>query len=264
MRTLFLLASLAASALTGCMTFSPLPASGTFFERTIDVGGVTHRYQVFAPARIHGADGKPAVIVFLHGSGERGDDNRRQATVGLGPYVRANADTFPGIVVFPQAPQGLEWNDVADVVFAQLDAAMEEFGGDPSRIVLTGMSMGGYGTWDYAMRAPMRFAALVPVCGGVVHPQRPSMSVSGLADAADPYAVVAGRLKDIPTWIFHGAKDDVVLPEYSRRMAAALRAVGAEVQYTEFPDANHNSWDPAYSDTPALWDWVFAQRRGQP
>jgi predicted peptidase len=249
--------------LAACSTFSPLPARGVFLEREITVDGTTHRYQVFAPARSAVA-GRPAVILFLHGSGERGRDNRKQADVGLGPYVRANAATFPGIVVFPQAPVDTEWNQLADVVFAQLDEAMREFGGDPDRVVLTGMSMGGYGVWDYAMRAPDRFAALVPVCGGLVHPRRPSMDVGGLAGAADPYKLVAQRLREVPVWIFHGARDDVVSPEYSRRMAAALQASGAEnARFTEFPEANHNSWDPAYSRTPALWDWVFSQNRTQ-
>src|SRR5690606_13971787 len=141
-----------------------------------------------------------------------------------------------------------EWNQFADIALAQLDAASREFGGDPDRTYLTGLSMGGYGTWDYALRDPQRFAALVPVCGGLVHPARPSMAVAGLADAADPYAVAAQRLRDVPTWIFHGAKDDAVPVEFSRRMDAALKTASArDARYTEFPDANHNSWDPAYA-----------------
>lgn len=259
---LLLMAGLAL-LLAACSTFSPLPARGVFLEREILVDGTTYRYQVFAPAR-SSVVGKPAVILFLHGSGERGNDNRKQAEVGLGPYVRANAETFPGIVVFPQAPADTEWNQLADVVFAQLEEAMQEFGGDPDRVVLTGLSMGGYGVWDYALRAPDRFAALVPVCGGLLHPKRPSMDVGGLAGLQDPYADVAQRLRHMPVWIFHGARDDVVSPEYSRRMAAALQASGAEnARFTEFPDANHNSWDPAYSRTPELWEWVFSQNRAQ-
>ncbi|TDK27404.1 phospholipase [Luteimonas aestuarii] len=254
-------------ALAGCSTLrtmiSPLPARGVFLEREIEVDGKAYRYQVFAPAR-GSVEGKPPMVVFLHGSGERGSENRKQAEVGLGPYVRAHADTFPAIVVFPQAPLHAEWNQLERVVFAQMDAAMEEFGGNPDRVVLTGMSMGGYGVWDYGMRAPDRFAALVPVCGGLVHPNRPSMDVRGLAGQADPYAFVAQRVRHVPTWIFHGALDDVVLPEYSRRMAEALQAAGAEnARFTEFPDANHNSWDAAYSRTPALWDWAFSQDRSQ-
>lgn len=249
----------------GCATLTPsaLPARGVFLEREVEVDGAVHRYQVFAPARASVAGAKPPVVLFLHGSGERGNDNRKQAQVGLGPYVREHADTFPAIVVFPQAPAEHEWNQVHAIVSAQLDQAIREFGGDDDRITLTGMSMGGYGVWDYAMREPRRYAALVPICGGLVHPRRASMNVGGLSGEADPYAAVARELKDVPTWIFHGARDDVVSPEYSRRMAAALREHGAEnARFTEFPDANHNSWDPAYAQTPELWDWVFSQKRG--
>lgn len=233
--------------------------TGAFVERSIEVGGATHRYQVFVPAR-H-ARGKAPVIVFLHGSGERGSDNQVQLKTGIGAYVRAHMADFPAIVVFPQAAEDTEWNQNAEMVFAQLDAATREFGGDRRRTYLTGLSMGGFGTWDLALRAPGRFAALVPVCGGLVAPGRPSMSVEGVAGDADPYAVVAARLKAVPSWIFHGAKDDVVPPDYSRRMHAALLAAGArDARYTEFPGANHNSWDPAYLETPALYPWLFAQR----
>ena len=193
---------------------------------------------------------------------ERGSDGAKQTLVGIGPYLRAHQDRFPAIVVFPQAPDETEWAGNADLVFATLDAATREFHGDPDRTYLTGLSMGGYGTWDMAMRAPGRFAALAPVCGGVVHPRRPSMGVSGIAGAADPYAAVAARLKDTPVWQFHGALDDVVSPDYSRQMNAALQAAGArDARLTIFPDANHNSWDATYSQTPELWTWLFAQKR---
>lgn len=246
--------------LGGCNSVPQRPERGGFVAREVTVDGRAHRYQVFVPARAAVRDKAP-VILFLHGSGERGDDNARQLAVGLGPHVRAHMDDFPAIVVFPQAPEGSEWNQVADVVFAQLDAATREFGGDPDRTYLTGLSMGGFGVWDYALRQSYRFAALVPVCGGLVIPRRPSMDVAAVAGEADPYAAAAARLRGIPTWIFHGARDDLVPPEYSRRMEAALEAAGArDARYTEFPDANHNSWDPAYA-TPELWTWLFAQRQ---
>ncbi|TWT19127.1 phospholipase [Luteimonas marina] len=246
--------------LAACASTPQRPERGEFVAREVTVDGRSHRYQVFVPART-AVQGKAPVILFLHGSGERGDDNQRQVAVGLGPHVRAHAGDFPAIVVFPQAPADSEWNQVADVAFAQLDAATREFGGDPGRTYLTGLSMGGYGVWDYALRQSYRFAALVPVCGGLVHPRRPSMAVTGLDGEADPYAAAAQRLRGIPVWIFHGAKDDLVPPEYSRRLEAAFKAAGArDARYTEFPDANHNSWDPAYA-TPELWTWLFAQRR---
>lgn len=246
--------------LAGCMS-APSRSTGEFLERSVEVGGATHRYQVFVPAQA-GKARKSPVILFLHGSGERGSDNRKQVEVGIGSYVRQHLQDFPAIVVFPQAPEDQEWNQVADMAFAELDAATKEFNGDPQRTYLTGLSMGGFGTWDYALRAPDRFAALAPICGGLSHPARPTMDVAGIAGNADPYAAVAQRLRDTPVWIFHGAKDDLVPPEFSQRMDAALKAAGAkDARYTEFPDANHNSWDPAYLQTPELWTWLFAQRR---
>lgn len=249
-----------AGMLTACMSV-PERAGGSFVERSIEVAGTNHRYQVFVPASAAGGR-TPPVIVFLHGSGERGNDGAKQTLVGIGPYIRAHQDEFPAIVVFPQAPDDTEWGGNADFVFATLDAATREFHGDQDRTYLTGLSMGGYGTWDMAMRAPGRFAALVPVCGGLLHPRRPSMGVTGIDGASDPYALVAARLKDTPAWQFHGAKDDVVSPEYSRQMDAALKAAGArDARLTIFPDANHNSWDAAYAQTPGLWTWLFAQKR---
>lgn len=255
-----LLLAIAVLLLGGCMS-TPTRSTGSFVERNLEIAGETRRYQVFVPASAAGGR-TPPVIVFLHGSGERGSDGAKQTLVGIGPYLRAHQDRFPAIVVFPQAPDETEWAGNANLVFATLDAATREFHGDPDRTYLTGLSMGGYGTWDMAMRAPGRFAALAPVCGGVVHPRRPSMGVSGIAGAANPYAAVAARLKDTPVWQFHGALDDVVSPDYSRQMNAALQAAGArDARLTIFPDANHNSWDATYSQTPELWTWLFAQKR---
>ncbi|MBS7456750.1 prolyl oligopeptidase family serine peptidase [Coralloluteibacterium stylophorae] len=249
---------LLAAALSGCApAVRPEPAAG-FVTRSVEVDGVDHAYQVFVP----GQRREPLpVVLFLHGSGERGDDNRAQTEAGLGPYLRAHADAFPALVVFPQSPRGRSWDgDVARVALAALDAASREFGGDAARTYLTGMSRGGYGTWALALDHPQRFAALAPVCGGLTNPPgRDDLAVEAVAGAPDPFAAAASRLRGIPSWIFHGAQDDVVPPAQSRRMADALRAAGADVRYTEFPDANHNAWDPAYA-TPELWAWLFAQR----
>ena len=254
-----------AAMLSGCM--SALPASGSapgrFVRRELTSNGRRYAYQVFVPAA---QLPRPLpVVLFLHGSGERGDDGEKQIHAGLGPYVRAHAADFPALVVFPQSPDGESWEgDTATMALATLDAATAEFDGDRSRTSLTGMSRGGYGTWSLALREPTRFAALVPVCGGITPPRsRPDLDtlfVESTRAARDPFAEAARRLRDIPSWIFHGALDDVVPPEQSRRMHAALRDAGADVRYTEFPDANHNSWDAAYR-TEALWPWLFAQRR---
>lgn len=248
--------------LGGCSTMPTEPDSGAFVERSVRVDGAAYRYQVFVPAR-KARSGAAPTILFLHGTGERGSDGDKPTRVGLGPYIRAHADTFPAIAVFPQAPDGRDWNGVAaEIAFAALDAATEEFGGDRDRSYLTGLSMGGYGTWELALMQPQRFAALAPVCGGLTAPREErDLVVTPLRGEADPPAALAQRLKHLPVWIFHGAKDDVVPPRESREISIALKAIGADVRYTEFPEANHNSWDPAYSQTPELWPWLFAQRR---
>lgn len=252
--------------LSGCST---MPADksaqavegGQFVKRTVVVEGEPRTYQVFVPAQR--SSGKPLpVVLFLHGSGERGSDGENQTNAGLGPYVRARASDFPALVVFPQVPDNGEWmgNNV-DMALAALDAAAKEFNGDPKRTYLTGLSMGGYGTWETAISAPTRFAALVPICGALLAPRGGrELYVTEVAGAADPYAAVAARTKHLPIWIFHGAKDDVVPPDDDRKIFAALQAAGANVQYTEFPDANHNSWDATYQ-LDAMWAWLFAQHK---
>lgn len=237
---------------------------GEFLAREVTVGGQIHRYQVFVPRHRDDTAGPLPTLLFLHGSGERGNDNQAQITVGLPAHVQKHRDDFPALVVMPQAPQDSEWTqDAGPIALAALDAAMKEFNGDPARVYLTGLSMGGYGSYELALQQPRRFAALVPVCGGLTvdwTDERPQMQAHSVTGAADPFTEAATRLKDTPIWIFHGARDDLVPPAQSRKMYAALKAAGGDVHYTEFPDANHNSWDPAYA-TAELWPWLFAQHR---
>ena len=255
-------ALLLVTALAACGSLPSRPESGGFVERTLDAGDGGRRYQVFVPSR-HAGAGRLPVVLFLHGSGERGDDGDAPTRAGLGPHLRARAGDFPAIVVFPQVPGDGEWTGTnVAMALAALDAATAEFGGDRSRTYLTGMSMGGYGTWELALAEPQRFAALVPVCGAVRAPaRRPTLRVTAVADDADPFATIAARLHAVPTWIFHGAEDDVVPPGEDRLLAAAFRAAGArELRHTEFPGVGHDSWDATYAHQP-LWDWLFAQRR---
>lgn len=235
-------------------------AAGSFVTRTAVMDGVSYPYQVFVPRARVGA--RPPVILFLHGSGERGSDGSRQTTVGLGPPVVHRARDFPAIVVMPQAPVESVWAGApARAAIVALDTATKEFAGDPERVYLTGISMGGYGTWEIALENPGRFAALVPICGGVrpiaAQPRIAVRAVAGLpGDVHDNAAV---RLANVPAWIFHGSGDRSVPVAESRAMAEALRKAGAEVQYTEYEGVGHNSWDPAYAEA-ALWNWLFAQR----
>ena len=255
--------------LAGCAS-TPHSARGHFEGRAVKVDGETAYYQVFIPAGVR--TGGPAhsgnstgipVILFLHGSGERGRDGVKQTYSGLGPYLREHAD-FPALVVFPQAAKHSEWSGRNNrMAVAALDATIAEFGADPARQYLTGMSMGGYGSWNIALDDPHRFAAIVPVCGAVFAPRakRPTLFVEQVAQESDPYAAIARRLQHTPIWIFHGAQDDVVPPDDDRRLHSAFQGTHArDVRYTEYPDGNHNAWDATYAD-PAMWAWLFAQKR---
>src|SRR5437667_2706635 len=240
------------------------PATNGFVARTTTVDGTLYRYQVFVPRRTdRGA--RPPIILSLHGAGERGMAAHLRTMVGLGPVVRGRADSFPAVVVMPQAPSDSVWSGApARAAMQALDAALLEFRGDSARVYLTGLSMGGYGTWQLALEYPGRFAALVPVCGGIRSPSAlASIRVAGVpADAADPYAYVAARLADTPVWLFHGEADGAVPVSESRSMAQALRQASGDVRYTEYAGVGHNSWESAYNE-PELWRWLFAQRLGR-
>jgi predicted peptidase len=250
-----------ALSLCACSTASARDDHGEFLSRELIFAGKVHRYQVFVPARSAG-DEHPAVILFLHGSGERGVDNQTQLDAGLGPYVREHRDDFPAIVVFPQVPSDGQWIGASlKIALAAMEAATAEFRGDAQRVYLTGISMGGIGAWELALMEPGRFAAVVPIACAVtqLNPDR-APYIGPVIRAPDPYAALAARMKHVPMWIFHGTKDDTVSPDDDRKMHAALKAAGANVRYTEFADASHNAWDPAYA-TPELWTWLLAQKR---
>jgi predicted peptidase len=235
-----------------------------FLDRKVTVAGETYRYQVFVPANFDGLKKWP-VILFLHGYGERGDDGLLQTDVGIGHAIRSHKASLPFIVVMPQC-RSLEhtnWTDAAmqTQALAALDASIQEFHGDSTRVYLAGLSMGGYGTWDLAAKYPHRFAAYVPICGGIRGPARmPALHVALVDDpkVSDPYAETAIRIGKTPVWIFHGADDPAVPVEESRKMASALKAAGGNVKYTEYPGVGHISWDNAYAE-PGLFDWLLAQ-----
>lgn len=181
---------------------------------------------------------KVPLILFLHGAGERGDDLTHVGDEGL-PEILANAPE--AVVIAPQCPANTRWTDHLDALSAILDEVIAKYSADTSRVYLTGLSLGGQGAWFLAARAPERFAALVPVCG-----------------RSNPGA--AARLKNLPTWTFHGADDDIVPPNESIKMVSALKAVGGNVKLTMYPGTGHNSWTRAYSK-PGLYTWLFAQRQ---
>lgn len=187
------------------------------------------------------------LIFFLHGAGERGQDVWQVAVHGPPKIVKSQPD-FPFIVVSPQCPAGQTWDNAT--LLALLDDVVKQYRVDKARVYLTGLSMGGYGTWSLGVENPERFAAIAPICGG-------GDPVKILL--VDPQKVEA--LKTLPVWAFHGAKDPVVRLGESERMVSALRQFGTkEVELTVYPEANHDSWTETYAN-PKLYDWFLAHER---
>lgn len=232
-----------------------------FLDRSITVAGRSYRYQVYVPADYQTKRSWPAIL-FLHGAGERGDDGLLQTNVGLAPAIRQSSARYPAIAVFPQVPRDSQWVGApGDMAVAALQQTMREFHVDPARVYITGLSMGGHGTWYVAYRHPELFAAIVPICGWVREfPQfRGSVPVVP-GDSAAVMPNLVQRLGKLPVWIFHGEVDQVVNVNGSREPAAALKAAGGDVRYTELLGLNHNSWDAAYA-SEEFTRWLFAQRR---
>ncbi|PYP19395.1 MAG: phospholipase [Gemmatimonadetes bacterium] len=232
-----------------------------FLDRSITVGNRAYHYQVYVPADYASKPTWPAIL-FLHGAGERGSDGLLQTNVGLGAAIRQNASRYPAIVVFPQVPPDSQWvGTPADMAVAALQQTMREFHVDASRVYLTGLSMGGHGTWYIAYRHAELFAAIVPICGWVRDFPMFRGSVPVVpGDSASVMTTLAQHLGKVPIWIFHGEVDQVVNVNGSREPAAALKAAGANVQYTELLGLNHNSWDAAYGSDEFV-RWLFAQQR---
>ena len=234
-------ASLAAALVLPGRAAAAAPAPG---EHALDFSGVVHkrvrlRYLIWMPrAAARPAKGWP-LLFFLHGSGERGDDLSRIKAHGPPKYAAAGADQA-FVLVAPQVPEGLAWDsDALDALRAHLVARLPV---DADRVLMTGLSMGGIGTWNYAVDYPDRLAAIAPVSG------------TGDSDRA-------ARVARLPIWAFHGARDDTVPMAGEQEMVDAVRAAGGNVRFTVYPDIGHNAWDPAYAD-PQLSDWLLAQRRG--
>jgi predicted peptidase len=187
------------------------------------------------------------LMLFLHGAGERGTNLLKVAVHGPPKLVRQGQD-FPFIIVSPQCPANQRWDD--EVLLALLDEVSGKYKVDPTRVYLTGLSMGGYGTWSLGLTHPERFAAIAPICGGG------DPVVLLLADPKKGAAV-----KTLGVWAFHGAKDPVVPLAESERMVDALKKFGCrEVELTVYPEAQHDSWTEAYNN-PKLYDWFLAHQR---
>ena len=198
---------------------------------------VTLKYLIYLPKDYDQKKAWP-VLLFLHGSGERGDNLDLVKKHGP-PKLIAAGKQFPFIVVSPQCPNGRWWQPME--LATLLDEIVEKYKVDQDRIYVTGLSMGGFGTWSLAAYQPSRFAAIVPICGG------------GEVYWAD-------TLAHIPAWVFHGGKDTGVPPERSKQMVEALKKDGGNPKLTIYPEAGHDSWTAAYN-TPELYEWLLQQKR---
>ncbi|REL24898.1 phospholipase [Rhodohalobacter sp. SW132] len=216
-------------------------------------------YRLLLPEQFEDGKNYPLVL-FLHGMGERGSDNEAQLTWGVEAFAKEDfRQEHPAIVIAPQAPDddywaNLDWRNEGSglmekptkplqMAYDLVQQIADEMPVDKNRIYITGLSMGGFGTWDLITRYPDTFAAAMPVCGG-----------------GDPSK--AHLIKDLPIWTFHGAQDNVVPVELSRDMVQAIREAGGTPGYTEYPHVDHFSWIPAYEDRFAL-EWLFEQKKSE-
>ena len=210
-----------------------------FAAQTFKHGDFELPYRMLSPKAV-AADIKYPLVIFLHGAGERGTDNKIQLEHGMNDFASdAIMEKYPAYVVAPQCPPERKWVEVdwtleshtipdepsvpLAATFALIETLRQELPIDDRRIYLTGLSMGGYGTWDALARKPDLFAAAAPICGG-----------------GDP--AVAAKFKHVPLWAFHGDQDTAVKPKRSREMIEALKAAGGTPKYTEYPGVGHDSW----------------------
>jgi predicted peptidase len=230
-----------------------------FLNRTIRVKGVTYKYQVYVPAEWNKSRQWP-VILFLHGSGESGDNGLTQTQVGIGGAIRLHPERVPALVVMPQCRRPGSWTTplMIEMAEAALEETVKKFHGDRSRLYLTGLSLGGYGTFAIGAEHAGKYAALVPICGGIRMPRRANAAPAE-EPAGDPYAEAARKIGKTPIWIFHGGADTTVPVTESQKMRDAIKAAGGDPKYTEYPGVGHNSWDRAYGEAD-LWTWLFEQR----
>jgi predicted peptidase len=222
----------------------PGPHAGLML-RDLEHHGRPRRYAVFIPPGTPPERGWP-VILFLHGSGERGQDGLRPAGVGLIPVVLTEPERWPAVIVVPQCPPGQRWVNDPALPMAALDRVLADERADRGRIALTGLSMGAQGAWELASRWPERFSAVAAVCGF----RAPGEDARALAR--------------LPVWAFHGEQDTVVPVADTLGVVEAIRAAGGTPRLTLYPEAGHNAWDSpqgaAYRDE-GLAPWLLSGGR---
>ncbi len=236
----FILGAVALGCSTACAAGSATPQS---FQRTLTLT-VKGQYLLYLPP---GYEKEPEkkwpLILFLHGAGERGDDVQRVKIHGPIKVAESLPEGLPFIIAAPLCPTDRWWDRMLPELTGLLDEVSSRWRVDTERIYCTGLSMGGFGTWALVSEHPERFAAAAPICGG-----------------GNPW--LACRMKDVPVWAFHGAKDTVVPLEQTERMVDALKKCGAEPRLTVYPEAQHDSWTETYNN-PGLYEWFLQHRRGK-
>lgn len=219
----------------------PTAVETGFLDRTIDYNGAPVKYVVFVPKTYTGEKPFPSIL-FLHGSGEQGSDGKKQAEVGLGSAIRLAEEKWNFIVMFPQKPAGRGgFMEHEKLILDIIEATKKEYKIDEKRQYITGLSMGGMGTWSLICKYPDRWAAAAPICGR--------------GNPAD-----APKIKDLPIWNFHGDKDNAVPIKGSQDMIDAIKAAGGNPKFTIYPGVGHNSWDKAYREEK-LHDWFLEQAK---
>lgn len=199
----------------------------------------SYKYEIYYPKSYQPEPGKPwPLLLFLHGAGEKGDNLEVLKRQGL-PKLLATRQDFPFVVAYPQCPRHAYWRN--DLLNEWLDEVLAKVNADTNRVYLTGISMGGYGTWNWAAANPEKFAAIIPICGG-----------------GDLNKAI--RLVHMPIWAFHGAKDDVVPLTETTDMVAGIRALGGNVELTLYPHLKHDSWTDTYNN-PVIYDWLLQHKR---
>ena len=232
----------------------------TLFEKHLHIDGSDSLpYLLYRSQRADTADETPALVVFLHGAGERGNDNYSQLRHCVKYFVSDSiSNRYSFVLMLPQCPEGRRWAETdwrlpshqmdstpsvsMQGVVALIDSMKTSLSIDSNRIYICGISMGGFGVWDALQRCPDRFAAAIAICGG-----------------GDP--AYASRMKDMPLYIFHGDKDKLVKPIRSRQMYQALRKMHSrDLHYVHYSDLGHFCWDRAFS-TPGIFQWFFSKKR---
>jgi len=206
------------------------------FEKEIKLT-LSANYLLYLPKEYDQSNDEFPLVLFLHGAGERGTDIEKVKVHGLPRLINERKD-FPFIVVSPQCPDNMFWN--TDLLAALLDEIEANYKVDKNRMYVTGLSMGGHGTWSLAIAQPNRFAAIAPICGW----SNPTMACT---------------IKNIPNWVFHGAKDMVVPLSASEQMVEKLKSCNADVKFTIYPEANHDSWTETYNNDE-LYNWFLQHK----